>query len=292
MEIEINNILNKIKKSLQKKYSNLTVQTNIAWQLLEYITQKNRAQLIASNNISLNKQDLKKLDEILKEHINYNKPIQYIFGNVPFLDLTIKVKSPILIPRPETEQWCDDIIDKLKIKNRKNLKILDLCTGTGCVGLALAYYLPESEIWAIDLNKDAIELAKENAKLNNIKNINFLVSDLYNNLNENLKFDLITANPPYITESEWHGLEPSVKNWEDILALKANDFGLEVIKKIIKQAPAWLNNNNFLVIEFGYKQADQVKSILENNNFINIKIKKDITGKDRVAYVNFKPKDL
>src|SRR3989338_4187569 len=130
-----------------------------------------------------------------KEHIEENRPIQYIIGNTDFLDLKIKVKEPILIPRSETEEWVNNLLNKFKNFENHKLKIVDIGTGTGCIAIALAKFFKNSEIFAIDINPVALELAQENAELNKIKNIKFVESDLFSNFDE--KVDIIVSNPPY-----------------------------------------------------------------------------------------------
>lgn len=297
MNFTMHSLLNLIKEKVSKKYISCHEQNIIAWQILEFATQKNKAQLISNFNIP--QDQIKQIELIIREHIELDKPLQYTFGTVPFLDLEVKVEAPILIPRPETEEYCANLISQISKLNsdksrNKNLKILDLCTGTGCIALSFGYYLPQAKIWAIDINPQAIALAKYNANLNKLNNINFLVSDIYQELPKDIKFDLIISNPPYITKEEWETLDPVVKNWEDKAALYAPNNGLKIIKDIIKQAPTYLtknqefiaNNIPQLVIEFGHKQGNKIKSIFNESKFDNIQIKKDIAGKDRVVYAS------
>lgn len=264
------------------------LEASVYW-IMEYATGLNLTQILINQNKIISDKEFKKIEEILDLHVNKNMPLQYIFQKIPFLDLEIKVEQPILIPRPETEYWVQEIINKFQNFKDYNLKILDLCTGTGCIALSLAKYFKNSHIWAIDINQKACDLTIQNAKSNNIKNITVLNSNLFENLEKNLKFDLILSNPPYISLDEWKNLDQSVKNWEDKIALVAHDDGLELISKIIFQAKNWLNyNNNFnklnlpqIVIEIGYKQAADVIKIFQENNFIDIKVHKDLFSKDR-----------
>lgn len=263
----------------------------IAWWIVEFITKKEKAQLLQEREISLTKSQEELLDRILVEHIEKHKPLQYIFGSVPFLDLTILVKPPVLIPRPETEYWCSLLIKKLALLKNKKLTILDLCTGTGCIGLALAHRFSEATVYAIDINPIACKLAQENKELNNISNLIILESNLYNKLPDGIKFDLIVANPPYIDPNEWETLDLIVKKWEDPLALKSENAGYGLIEEIITYAPNWLACNSEMVqelipqvcIEIGVGQCNLVKKIFENNEFNNCAVITDLGGIERVV---------
>lgn len=276
----IENISSKINESCTQK----------AWWLLEAVTKKTKLALLVEKNFKLSAKQEKLLNIWIEQYVNKNKPIQYIIGNVPFLDLSILINPPILIPRLETEFWCELLINKLISLDNKKIKILDIGTGSGSIALSLAKKFPEAEIWAIDISEQAIKLAKKNIELNNIKNVNLMRSDLFENL-VNFKFDLIVSNPPYIDEKLFEKLDPSVKNWEDSRALISKDNGLYLIKEIIVKSKDFLNiNNEFrikkipqLVIEIDCFQSEAVKQYLEENNFINITLEKDCFQRDRVV---------
>ena len=158
----------------------ITSSTNLsnqeAWWLLEHITAQSREKLLTTNDIS--KTQIDQLDQILLQIRQDKKPLAYILGFVPFLSLKIKVAPPILIPRPETEEWVEKTIAMLQPIQDQPLKILDIGTGSGCIALALAHHLPNAKITAIDINPQAIALATENTKINNISNVNFLLLQL------------------------------------------------------------------------------------------------------------------
>jgi len=249
-----------------------------AWWLLEKVTGKKESELLLHKSISPSEQE--QLDKLIKERVVDKKPLQYILGSVPFLDLEIKVQPPILIPRPETEEWTGNLIKQLSGKT--NLKILDLCSGSGCIALALAKAFIDAEVIGLDILEEAIQLSEENKVLNNVKNIKFLQSDLYNAVS-GLKFDVIVSNPPYVTEEEWSQLEPEVKNWESKTALIAEDNGLGIYKKIISDAHVYLNKNGLIALEIGASQGEAVSSLLKDYGFVKIQIHKDICKKDRLV---------
>lgn len=274
---------------------------NIAWLIMQFVTNYTKAQLIVNSQINISQSQIKEIEQILHLHIEKHKPIQYILKHVPFLDLDIKLTQGILIPRPETEYWCNDLIENLKsvnldLKQESSLTILDLCTGTGCIGLSLAKAFTNSTVYAIDISNDACELSKINAQANNIKNIIILKSDLYKKLPKEIKFDLIVSNPPYISYKKWKNLDPMVKKWENPIALTAKRSGTYLIKKIIKQAPQWLKSDSELkglnipqiMIEIDDDQAKKVRKLLKHYGFDNIIVKKDLANMDRVIQASLK----
>ena len=195
--------------------------------------------------------------EWIEQIVVENKPLQYILGSVPFCGLTISVEPPLLIPRPETEEWVEKLITELKLYSAQPLKILDLCTGTGCVALALAKAFPHAAVMGTDIHPQAVACAQKNAQENGITNALFIESDLYRAVTGE-QYDCIVANPPYISEADWQNLEPRVRDWEDRTALVASEDGLALIQKIIDTAPQFLLQHSpirRLVIEIGSDQG-------------------------------------
>lgn len=266
-------------------------QQQIAWWLIQAITQKNKAALIAQADVDLTPDQENLLKKWIHEHAVNLKPLQYILGSVPFGSLDIKVEPPTLIPRPETEEWVYNLIDQLHQLKKKDIAILDLCTGTGCIGLALAHALPHAKIVATDISDEALALAKKNAAHNHVTNIQCIKSDLYAALDTAHKFDLIVTNPPYISETEWETIDPMVKKWEDKRALVTAHDGLALIKKIIVDAANYLQPNEELAehsipqltIEIGQAQADDVEKIMRDYSFKNVQTHKDLFGNDRIV---------
>lgn len=211
--------------------------------------------------------------------------------HTPFAGLDIIARQPILIPRPETEEWICNLIDQMHEFKSEPLWILDLCTGTGCIALALADAFPKAKVYATDINDAALELAHENARHNQISNVTFLRSDLFNDIPSAFKFDIIVSNPPYIDERSWSTLEQSVRDWEDKNALIAADHGLSLIKKIIDRAPAYIKPNDKLKnaripqvsMEIDSNQGHAVSTYMKEHAYNQIEILKDLEGKDRIA---------
>ena len=264
--------------------TNLTTQQ--AWWLLEFITNKNRLQLQFSSE-SITPTQQQKLNEYINQIAAHHKPLAYILGWVPFLSLKLLVAPPTLIPRPETEMWVDELISMIKNNTKKPLTILDIGTGSGCIALSLAQAFPTAQIYAVDIASSAIELAQKNAIENKVKNIAFLESNLFENLPENLKFDLIVSNPPYINPLA--KLDSSVLAWEDHKALFANNKGLQIIEQIAEKAHNYLKKNDDLsyqfVMEIDSLQGNIIKNILKKHAFNKIEIKKDQFERHRTVWM-------
>jgi release factor glutamine methyltransferase len=271
---------------IQNYIDQITTQSQISKQeaiwLLEHVAQENYTTL-RYKDLTLEQEKLlaQYLDQIIHEH----KPLSYIIGFVPFLDLKIKVTPPILIPRPETEEWVHQLIAKLSAHTGKVKKILDIGTGSGAIALSLAKNFPDAEVWAIDINQTALLLAQENAELNGIKNVIFLQSNLFENLQDQ-KFDIIVSNPPYIPETMRDTLSKSVTQWEDAKALFSGSTGLNLIELILKESPNHLNYNSDLpfqlVIEIDSTQYQSIQTV--SNPYWSCSVTKDLFNNWRTAW--------
>lgn len=290
-KVNISQLISAIDQKLQTHFEDKTLCTQYAWWLVQAITSKTEIELISANDISWSNQQEKQLQEALDAIIDKHMPLSYILGSTPFAGLDIIVRPPILIPRPETEEWICNLIDQMLAFKHEPLWILDLCTGSGCIALALADALPKARVYATDINDAALELAHENARHNQISNVTFLRSDLFNDISPSFKFDIIVSNPPYIDERSWNTLEPSVRNWEDKNALIAPDHGMALIKRIIQQAPSYIKPNESLKnaripqvsMEIDATQGHAVSTYMKEHAYNQIEIIKDLEGKDRIA---------
>jgi len=245
--------------------------------------------------------DLKRVDIILdpnKEIVNeveqkYNSalaklkkeiPIQYIIGTTEFYGLPFTVNENVLIPRPETEELVSLILQnsKLKTQNSKDLTILDIGTGSGCIAIALAKNLPNAKIWALDVSEKAIEIAKQNAKLNDV-DVQFLNENILNLKQLPKNFDVIVSNPPYVRELEKQEINNNVLNHEPHLALFVKDNDpLLFYDKIADIAKENLTKNGELYFEINQYLGKETVALLKQKGFLNIELKKDIFGKDRM----------
>lgn len=288
---KITSLIRELEEILRPAYHNASLCEQYAWWTLCAITGKEKITLMTQGVIELTPAQHTTLADWLDKMTTQNMPIQYLLGSVPFNDLDILVQPPTLIPRPETEEWAINLIDQLKKLNNQALTILDMCAGSGCIALALAKAFPQSQVYATDISTQALALAQKNAKHNNITNVTFTQSDLFNELATDKLFDVIVSNPPYISFDEFQEMDDSVTTWEDPQALVADDNGRAIIDAIIEQAPDYLNTNKEmeeknipqLVLEIGYTQAHEVSDFMKECGFTNVKITKDLEGKERVV---------
>lgn len=209
------------------------------------------------------------------------EPLQYIIGECYFYNIKIKVGRGVLIPRPETEILVEQVLERQKLISNTGNRILDLCTGSGCIALAIGKNVPEFQIFGIDKSEKAVKYATENKALNNIKNVIFLVGDMFNPFKEKI-FACITANPPYVKTDEISKLQPEIKNYEPLEALNGGEDGLNFYRKIIENAGKYLLNSGLIFLEIGQGQAKAVQNIALMSGFNVIEVVKDIAGIDRV----------
>ena len=208
-------------------------------------------------------------------------PVQYIVGNVDFYGYTFKVNKNTLIPRFETELLVEKTIKYINKYFNNEIKILDIGTGSGCIAITLNKLLDNSMVTAVDISKDALDVARENNKINNT-DVNFIESDVFSNIND--KYDVIISNPPYISYDE--DIMDVVYNNEPHMALYADDNGLYFYDKILRECRKYLNDRFFIAFEIGYKQGNDVINII-NKYFdnVNISLEKDYSDRDRFIFV-------
>lgn len=245
--------------------------------LIEYLLDKNSQYIIVNDMKELNEEDEKKYFEYINKLVE-GYPIEYITNKKEFMKMNFYVNENVLIPRQDTEILVEEVIEIAKRINAK--KILDLCTGSGAIAVSLAKYLPETDIYAIDISSEALEVAQKNANINNVK-VNFINSDIFENLKEK-EFDIIVSNPPYIKTEVCESLNKEVKK-EPLIALDGGNDGLHFYKKIIEQCDKYLKKDGFLCLEIGYDQKDEVVNIInEKLNFKDTYSKKDLYNNDRI----------
>ncbi len=227
-------------------------------------------------------EDYRKIKNVLAKR-EKRIPLSKIFNEVNFYGRSFYVDKNVLSPRPETELLVEEALKEIK-KIKKNVKILDLMTGSGVIAVSIACE-SSSLVYASDISKSALDIAKKNAKKNNVK-IKFIESDIFKNFKKE-KFDLIISNPPYIPSSEIMTLEDEVKKYDPIISLDGGEDGLFFYKELAENSDKYLNTNGILILEIGYNQADSVKKMLQKK-FKNIKIKKDYEGNNRIIVAHKK----
>lgn len=227
-------------------------------------------------------------DSIEKKFINdillrtKGMPVQYIIGSQEFMGLEFKVNNCVLIPRADTEILIEQVLQS--VKSDKEYKILDIGTGSGCISISLAKYIKDSQIYSADISKSAIEVAGQNAKTHNVEDkIKFFVGNIFEPIGNNIKFDIIVSNPPYIPTDTIQTLDVNVKQYEPGLALDGGADGLDFYRDIISNAKNYLVSEGMIFLEIGYDQAQSVIKLLKQNDFADINIVKDLAGCDRVV---------
>ena len=256
---------------------------NIARIILANTLKVNKEYLIVHDNEEIIDNVKKQYQNDLESFIN-GKPLQYITNHQEFMQMDFYVDENVLIPRQDTEILVEEIISISK-KINKNIKILDLCTGSGCIGISLAKKIENAEVYASDISKNALQVAIKNAKNNNVK-INYIESNLFENI-DNIKFDIIVSNPPYIEKNTILNLPKDVQN-EPKIALDGGVDGLDFYRKIIEEATKYLKTDGYLCFEIGYNQKESVCNLLKNNkNYKEIYSKKDLFNNDRIVIARY-----
>ncbi len=207
-------------------------------------------------------------------------PIAYLTGSKEFWSLSFMVNHATLIPRPETELLIEHIL-ALPQQHRID-HVLDLGTGSGAIAIALAHMRPSWRITALDRSQEALDIAKRNAEAHGIHHIHFLVSDWFERILPEDKFDVIVSNPPYLKDTDPHLNEGDLR-FEPIHALSSGRDGLDAIRTIVASAPSYLKHAGFLFLEHGYDQASSVASLLDQKHFKNICSTADIQGHLRIT---------
>lgn len=249
-----------------------------AWYLLEYVIKQNRSYFLLHQ-----KDKLEKEQEILyKEYLEMRAmhiPLQHITREQEFMGLTFMVNENVLIPRQDTEI----LVEEAGKRIGKNMAVLDLCTGSGCIIISLKNGNNDIDAYACDISSKALEVANENAKRNKAK-VTLIQSNLFEKIQG--KYDIIVSNPPYIPTEVIKGLMEEVREHEPMLALDGMEDGLYYYKEIVSKAPYYLKPDGFLCFEIGYDQGEEVSSLMKENGFKNIKVIKDLAGLNRVVIGN------
>ena len=219
--------------------------------------------------------------EPLAERIEKGEPLQYVVGHTDFWGLKIKCDSRALIPRPETELLVEEILNS-GIWEKNPVTMVDVGTGTGCIVLTLASQRPDAAFKAVDISKDALDLARENAEANGVNGILWLNNDLLSDFAEE-SADAVVANLPYIATNDWKQLDTSVRDYEPKTALDSGPNGMEKIELLASQARKVLVPGGMLFLEFGFDQGELVRQCLDQLGYREIQIKHDLAGLDRMA---------
>lgn len=253
--------------------------------LLQYVLGMTKTELISNSLKEVTNGEEKRYIEYL-EQIVKGKPIQYITNIQEFMKLNFYVDENVLIPQPDTEILVEETLKKINEKS----KTLDLCTGSGAIAISIDHYAKSKtklEIFASDISKEAIKIAKKNAEYNNA-NIKFILSNMFENIKEK-DFDILVSNPPYIEKNIIPTLSKEVQS-EPQIALDGGEDGLDFYRIIAKEGYKYVKSGGYILVEIGYNQKENVINIFYKyeEKYIDIKCIKDLNRQDRVIEVKVK----
>lgn len=246
-----------------------------AWILLEYITKISRAMYYANPKREMTGEQKTQYKYFIEERAK-RIPLQHLTKEQEFMGLSFEVNEHVLIPRQDTEVLVETVLEDLE----ENMRVLDICTGSGCILISLLKIMRGVRGVGVDISEEALEVARRNAQKHDMEAV-FIQSDLFENVEGT--YDVIVSNPPYIKTEEIEKLEEEVKLHDPMLALDGKEDGLYFYRKIIKESRKYLKRNGKLYFEIGNTQGEEVKTLMEEEGFTNVKIKKDLAGLDRVV---------
>lgn len=254
--------------------------------LLEYVCETDRNTLLAHGDREVTQEEYKRYQELLEKRAAH-VPLQHLTGHQDFMGLDFLVNDQVLIPRQDTEILVEEVLRNL----HDGMRILDMCTGSGCILLSLLQYSNDCEGVGVDLSEEALQVARANydrlkREKPEMKAV-FVKSDLFGEAAEfsgEDKFDLIVSNPPYIRTDVVEGLMPEVRDHEPRMALDGLEDGLHFYREITREAKKYLVNGGSLYYEIGYDQSEAVRDIMEQEGFTEIQVVQDYAGLDRVVY--------
>ena len=239
----------------------------------------NRTQLVLDSRRDVTEEQCERVSEMVNRRQS-GEPLQYILGECEFMSLDFYVESGVLIPRSDTETLVEAVIEKTD--ENKNMKILDICTGSGCIGISTAHFRSSAYVDLIDISDKAIEIAKKNIVRNNVQSrVKVQKMDILNEYPSE-KYDIVVSNPPYIETKVIDTLQTEVKNHEPRLALDGGEDGLIFYRRITEIAPEILKKGGMLAFEIGYNQGKAVSALM-GKNFCDVRIIQDFSKNDRVV---------
>lgn len=253
--------------------------------LAEYCLGVTKKELLLKPDITVNSGQKESYMEAVRRRCSHI-PLQHITGIQEFMGLEFEVNENVLIPRQDTELLVELVLAFLKKSSKEN-RVLDLCTGSGCIAVAIDKLCENAKVTAGDISEKALETAVRNNRKHGAS-VAFVHSDLFERITGT--YDVIVSNPPYIKTDEIKGLMPEVKNHDPILALDGDADGLEFYRKISERAPDYLKPEGALFYEIGFDQGKAVREILAQNGFSKIEIHKDLAGNDRIVFAKLERK--
>lgn len=249
-----------------------------SFELLSAVNGMTRTFYLVNGDSSLSEEDFLLFEEYIDKRAAHI-PLQHIIGKAYFYGYEFEVNGDVLVPRQDTEILVGEV---MKVA-RSGDYILDMCTGSGCIGITIAKKFPEVKVLGIDVSEKALAVAEKNKHNLEADNIDFMLSDLFEKLNQDITFNIIASNPPYIPTKVIDGLQDEVRLHDPILALDGSEDGLKYYRNISSEAGMYLEPDGWLCFEIGAEQALDVSDIMEREGFRNITVIKDLAGLDRVV---------
>ena len=259
-----------------------------AFYLLEYAAKIDKTKYLMFKDQEVTDKNFEQYKALIDRRATHI-PYQYITGTADFMGLVFEVNPDVLIPRLDTEVIGQEALKVIGFE----ADVLDLCTGSGCIGISLKRYRPDIHVTCTDISRRALNVARKNIAHQHLElanetgnmqmGIRLLEGDLFEPLKDDEKFDLIVSNPPYVSESEYRDLMPEVKDHEPVIALIAGPEGLDIYKRLIADAPAHLKEGGILMLEIGSGQAKAVTALMKEAGFKDIEVIKDLAELDRVV---------
>lgn len=285
MSITINELYMEIRKKFRA--ANISMAELEARELTAFVTKTDKHMTANWAYCYLDDNTVEKARQMTNRRLN-NEPLAYILGEWDFYGYTFIVNKNVLIPRSDTETLCELAIEDAK--TLENPKVIDVCCGSGCIGLALAAQVPNARVVAVDISEDALAVSRENARrLGVINRYSTSIGNALDKPNEHLgKFDIMLCNPPYITTNEMKELDKSVYDYEPHLALFGGTDGLEFYRNIAKNWVKMMNKGGRMYFECGYKQASDVANIFKNLGMSDIFVAEDLSGIQRIVVIKAK----
>ncbi|MEO8876027.1 MAG: peptide chain release factor N(5)-glutamine methyltransferase [Polyangiaceae bacterium] len=252
--------------------------------LLGWALGKTRIELVIESKLELEGTDLAKFRDAVKRRRTH-EPVAYLLGNREFFGRNFKVDRRVLVPRPDTEALVEVALERSRHVSM-SMRALDLCTGSGCVGITLARERPTSQVVLTDLSADALTVARENALRLGAYNLACFQGDLFAALpasaNAKMRFDIVVSNPPYIATAEIATLMPDVRDFEPKLALDGGADGLDLVRRIVSDAAKHLEKNGIVALEIGYDEAERTRGIFTEHGYADIETRRDYGKIERV----------
>lgn len=250
-----------------------------AWYLLEYVTGISKASYYGNPEREISEEEEESYFSYIKKRCE-RIPLQHLTGEQEFMGISFLVNEHVLIPRQDTETLVEEVLKKLK----PEMKVLDMCTGSGCILLSLLKLYKKGKITgtAADISAKALDVARKNAQRLGM-DVRFIQSDLFENITSEMKYDVIVSNPPYIPTAVIDSLQDEVKLYDPYIALNGREDGLYFYREIIKESVFYIKNGGWLAFEIGHDQARAVSELMKMAGYENISVKKDLASLDRAV---------